>query len=554
MSVPLIQARVLKLDSGDNVLIALADLNQGQQIEFEGKIYTLVSNVPAKHKFATENLAVGDDVIMYGVLVGAAVKPIQRGERLTTSNLQHRASAFHEQSGEYRWVRPDTSRWQQRTFLGYHRSDGQVGTRNYWLVVPLVFCENRNIGVLKQAFEEELGFAAPQVYRRQVAEFARLYLEGRAEEIKTQAGKTNGSDPARARVFENIDGIKFLLHEGGCGGTREDANNLCGLIAGYINHSNVAGATVLSLGCQSAQIGILRQEIRKRNPAFDKPLVILEQQQSGSEFAMLSEAIRKTFLGLVEANKARRAPAALSHLCVGLKCGGSDGFSGISANPAIGHTADLLAAVGGRTILSEFPELCGLEQELINRSMGKEISDRFAQLMRDYQARAKAVGSGFEMNPSPGNIRDGLITDAMKSAGAAKKGGKSPVTAVLDYPEPSTVPGLNLQCTPGNDVECVTAQVGAGANVVLFTTGLGTPTGNPITPVVKLSTNSTLAHRMEDVIDIDTSGIIAGETTIEKMGETILEYVIRVASGEVKTKAELKGQADFIPWKRGVSL
>ena len=554
MSVPLIQARVLKLDSRDNVLIALADLNQGQQIEFEGKIYTLVSNVPAKHKFATENLAVGDDVIMYGVLVGAAVKPIQRGERLTTSNLQHRASAFHEQSGEYRWVRPDTSSWKQRTFLGYHRSDGQVGTRNYWLVVPLVFCENRNIGVLKQAFEEELGFAAPQVYRRQVAEFARLYLEGRAEEIKTQAGKTNGSDPARARVFENIDGIKFLLHEGGCGGTREDANNLCGLIAGYINHSNVAGATVLSLGCQSAQIGILRQEIRKRNPAFDKPLVILEQQQSGSEFAMLSEAIRKTFLGLVEANKARRAPAALSHLCVGLKCGGSDGFSGISANPAIGHTADLLAAVGGRTILSEFPELCGLEQELINRSMGKEISDRFALLMRDYQARAKAVGSGFEMNPSPGNIRDGLITDAMKSAGAAKKGGKSPVTAVLDYPEPSTVPGLNLQCTPGNDVECVTAQVGAGANVVLFTTGLGTPTGNPITPVVKLSTNSTLANRMEDVIDIDTSGIIAGETTIEKMGETILEYVIRVASGEVKTKAELKGQADFIPWKRGVSL
>jgi altronate hydrolase len=548
------QARVLKVDSGDNALIALADLNQGQQIEFEGKTYTLVSNVPAKHKFATENLAVGDEVIMYGVLVGAAVKPIQRGERLTTSNLQHRATTFHEQSGEYHWVGPDISKWKQRTFLGYHRSDGQVGTRNYWIVVPLVFCENRNIGVLKQALEEELGFAAPQVYRRQVADFARLYREGRTEEIKTQAGKTNGSDPARARVFENIDGIKFLLHEGGCGGTREDANNLCGLIAGYINHSNVAGATVLSLGCQSAQIGILRQEIRKRNPAFDKPLIILEQQQSGSEFAMLSEAIRKTFLGLVEANQTKRAPAALSHLCVGLKCGGSDGFSGISANPAIGHTADLVATVGGRVILSEFPELCGVEQDLINRSTGKEISDRFAQLMRDYQARAKAVGSGFEMNPSPGNIRDGLITDAMKSAGAAKKGGKSPVTAVLDYPEPSTVPGLNLQCTPGNDVECVTAQVGAGANVVLFTTGLGTPTGNPITPVVKLSTNSTLAQRMEDIIDVDTSGIVAGETTIEQMGETILEYVIKVASGEVRTKAELKGQADFIPWKRGVSL
>jgi len=239
---------------------------------------------------------------------------------------------------------------------------------------------------------------------------------------------------------------------------------------------------------------------------------------------------------------------------VGLKCGGSDGFSGISANPAIGHTADLLAALGGRTILSEFPELCGVEQNLIDRSTHKEISRRFAELMRAYEARARSVGSGFEMNPSPGNIRDGLITDAMKSAGAAKKGGTSPVTAVLDYTEPSTVPGLNLQCTPGNDVECVTAQVGAGANVVLFTTGLGTPTGNPIAPVVKLSTNSVLAQRMSDIIDIDTGGIVSGEATIEQMGETILEYVIQVASGEAHTKAELKGQADFIPWKRGVSL
>jgi altronate hydrolase len=174
--------------------------------------------------------------------------------------------------------------------------------------------------------------------------------------------------------------------------------------------------------------------------------------------------------------------------------------------------------------------------------------------MRDYQARARSVGSGFEMNPSPGNIRDGLITDAMKSAGAAKKGGRSPVTAVLDYPEPATVPGLNLQCTPGNDVECVTAQVGAGANIVLFTTGLGTPTGNPITPVVKLSTNATLVSRMEDVIDVDTSAVISGKATIEQEGEAILEYVIKVASGDVRTKAELKGQADFIPWKRGVSL
>jgi altronate hydrolase len=546
--------KVLQLDSRDNVLVALADLNQGEQIEFSGKSYTLVSSVPAKHKFATQDLAAGADVIMYGVLVGRAARPISQGQALTTSNVQHQASDFHEQSSAYSWEPPDVSRWKGRTFLGFQRPDGQVGTRNYWLVVPLVFCENRNIGVLKQAFEEELGFAPPQVYRRQVAELAKLYREGKLQDAGGSNLPGNGSDPKRSRVFENIDGIKFLLHEGGCGGTREDSNNLCGLIAGYINHPNVAGATVLSLGCQNAQIGILRKQIEQRNPNLGKPLIILEQQQSGSEFNMLSEAIRRTFLGLVEADKARRAPAALSHLCLGLKCGGSDGFSGISANPAIGHTADLLVALGGRAILSEFPELCGVEQQLINRSTKKEVSDRFVKLMRDYQARARSVGSGFEMNPSPGNIRDGLLTDAMKSAGAAKKGGKSPVTAVLDYPEYSTQPGLNLQCTPGNDVECVTAQVGAGANVVLFTTGLGTPTGNPIAPVVKLSTNSSLAQRMHDIIDIDTGGVISGQATIERMGEDILEQVIRVASGETPTKAELNAQNDFIPWKRGVSL
>jgi altronate hydrolase len=551
--------RILQLDSKDNVLIALADLHQGEQIEYAHTRYTLVSDIPSKHKFVTEDLAIGEPIIMYGVLVGKAIKPIRQGEQVTTANTVHAAADFREPSQPYHWQPPEISRWKNRTFLGYHRSDGQVGTRNYWLVVPLVFCENRNIGVLKQAFEEELGFTAPEPYRRQVAQMAQLYREGKIHEgkikdVKTLSPSPNPTDPAPSRLFENIDGIKFLLHEGGCGGTREDSNNLCGLIAGYVHHPNVAGATVLSLGCQHAQIEILREQLHQRDPNFNKPLIVLEQQKSASQSAMLSDAIRQTFLGLAEANQSQRAPAEPARLCVGLKCGGSDGFSGLSANPAIGHTADLLIALGGRTILSEFPELCGVEQELINRCIRKEVASRFAQLMRDYNARAKSVGSGFEMNPAPGNIRDGLITDAMKSAGAAKKGGTSPVTAVLDYPEYSTQPGLHLQCTPGNDVECVTAQVGAGASIVLFTTGLGTPTGNPIAPVVKLATNSNLAERMADIIDIDTGEIISGTKTVEQMGEEILDLVIQVASGETKTKAELNSQNDFIPWKRGVSL
>ena len=547
-------SRFLKIDPRDNVLVALTDLKIGEVVEHAGKSQTLVSDIPAKHKFATRAFAPGDQIFMYGVVVGTAVKPILAGELVTTTNIRHQASPFHQQEGEFHWSAPEVSKWRDKTFQGYSRSDGQVGTRNYWLVVPLVFCENKNIQVLKQAFEEELGFAAPQLYRQQVADMAKLYREGKMDQLGATPPRSNGGGSGRERLFENVDGIRFLLHEGGCGGTHEDSKNLCGLIAGYIHHPNVAGATVLSLGCQHAQIRILQEEIRKRNPKFDKPLLVFEQQQSGSEAAMMSEAIRQTFIGLVEANKAGRTAAPLSRLCVGLKCGGSDGFSGISANPAIGHTSDLLAALGGRTILSEFPELCGVEQNLIDRGENKAVGDRFMRLMNDYAARAAAVRATFEMNPSPGNVRDGLLTDAMKSAGAAKKGGTAPVTAAIDYPEYSTEAGLNLQCTPGNDVECVTAQVGAGASVVLFTTGLGTPTGNPITPVVKLSTNSTLARKMHDIIDVDTGPIVEGQSTIEEMGENILNYVIDVASGHTHTKAEQKAQEDFIPWKRGVSL
>jgi altronate hydrolase len=546
--------QVLQLDPRDNVLIALTDLKQGDAVEFGGESFALSSRVPAKHKFATQDLPVGGAVTMYGVLVGKASQPIRKGELLTLSNIHHEAAPYAAKQSQYQWTPPDVSPWKECSFLGYRRSDGQVGTRNYWVVVPLVFCENRNILNLKQAFEEELGFAPPQIYRRQVAELAKLYREGKVEDLKTSAEPRQGSVAESSKLFPNIDGVKFLLHEGGCGGTREDSTNLCGLIAGYINHPNVAGATVLSLGCQHAQVDILRDQIQRRNPNFDKHLVILEQQKSGPEFAMLSSAIGQTFQGLAEANKITRAPADLSHLCVGLKCGGSDGFSGLSANPAIGHTSDLLAALGARTILAEFPELCGVEQELIDRSVNREIGDRFIQLMQEYASRARAVRASFDMNPSPGNMRDGLLTDAMKSAGAAKKGGTSPVTAVLDYPEYSHERGLNLLCTPGNDVECVTAQVAAGCSVVLFTTGLGTPTGNPIAPVVKLSTNSSLAKRMPDIIDVDTGAIISGDSTIEQMGEQVLDYVIRVASGEVRTKAEQKNQEDFIPWKRGVSL
>ena len=540
--------KAIQLDPNDNVLVALSDLPIGEEVPFAGERYVLVANIPAKHKFAMQDFPVGAEIKMYGVVVGRAHLPIPRGGLLSTSNVVHDAAGFTGKRSEYHWKAPDVTRWQTRTFNGFHREDGQVGTRNHWLVIPMVFCENRNVDALREAFEEELGYGRPKLYRGQVRELLAAYQESGA------LAPSIGKEPPANRVFPNVDGIKFLIHQGGCGGTRDDARTLCGLLAGYINHPNVAGATILSLGCQHAQVGDLFEELRKRNPALSKPVLVFEQQKYGLESTMISEAIRQTFEGLVKANQIERQPAPLSKLTVGLKCGGSDGFSGISANPAVGQVSDMLAALGGKSMLSEFPELCGVEQNLIDRAADPAVGDKFIQLMRSYEARAKAVHSGFEMNPSPGNIRDGLLTDAMKSAGAGRKGGTSPVNDVLDYPEYVKATGLTLQCTPGNDVECVTAQAGAGANIVLFTTGLGTPTGNPITPVIKLATNTKLAQRMSDIIDIDTGPIIDGESTIEAMGDAILELIVQVASGEKQSKAEILRQDDFIPWKRGVSL
>src|SRR5579864_9322981 len=318
------QARVLRLDAKDNVLVALTDLRKSEVVSYSGDSWTLLSDVPAKHKFLTQDVSAGGDIVMYGVLVGKAVENLRRGDLASTRNIRHAASSFHEaEAAGPRWTAPDVSTWSKRTFLGYHRDDGQVGSRNYWLVLPLVFCENRNLAVLKQAFEEELGFTAPQVYRRQVAEFVRLYREGKSDQLRSFSFGTMQQGTPSPKVFRNVDGIKFLMHEGGCGGTREDAHNLCGLLAGYIHHPNVAGATVLSLGCQNAQVPILLEQIKRRDANFRKPLLIFEQQKSASESAMISQAIRETFIGLIEADKAERKPAPLSHLTLGLKCGGS---------------------------------------------------------------------------------------------------------------------------------------------------------------------------------------------------------------------------------------
>ncbi|MGM1051990.1 MAG: UxaA family hydrolase [Pseudomonadota bacterium] len=536
------QLASLRVHADDNVRVALKDLPAGSEIDDGGRILRLAEAIRHKHKFTLQDLAEGDTVIMYGVTVGRATRPIAAGGAITTANTEHSTATTKPQAQRGEWHAPDVTAFESITFEGYHRPDGQVGTANVWLVVPLVFCENRNIDVLRQCVADALGEDPYRDYKR----MARELLHGAAGSV--------ADEPYGERLFPNVDGVRFLTHTLGCGGTDDDAQALCRLLAGYICHPNVAGATVLSLGCQKAQINMLKSAVAERDPDGLRPVHYLEQQASLSETALIREALTTIFDGLAAANRVERAPAPLSALTLGVECGGSDGFSGLSANPLVGAVVDRLVALGGSGILSEFPELCGVEHELIARCRDDAVAERFRELMDAYQQHAARVGADFSMNPSPGNIRDGLITDAMKSAGAAKKGGDSPVVDVLDYTEPRHHAGLNLLCSPGNDVESTTALTGSGANLILFTTGLGTPTGNPITPVLKISSNSELAERMSDVIDFDAGPIIRGEVSIDALAEHLLRLCIDTASGRYQPRAVQLAQYDFIPWKRGVSL
>ncbi|WP_323131529.1 UxaA family hydrolase [Reichenbachiella agarivorans] len=531
--------RFLKIDKHDNVVVALENF-EGGQVTVDGATIEVKDPVNQKHKFLTQSLQKGEKIYMYGVPVGTANVDLAAGTTITTANVTHFADPISlENRKKHEWQPLDVAAWQDRTFMGYHRQDGKVGTANYWLFIPLVFCENRNLKVIEETLKSSLGYKKPNQYMQYAHDLI--------------GGVDADQSPLQQRVFKNVDGIKFLYHDGGCGGTRADAETLLRLLAGYLHHPNVAGATVLSLGCQHAQIDWFKEIQKELYPTGDKPVIYLEQQIIQSEEKLIKTAISETIEQLKEVNKTGRQPAPLSKLVVGLECGGSDGFSGISANPAVGYASDLLVSLQAATILSEFPELNGVEQDVIDRCADDRVAEKFVRIQRAYEQQAKSVGSGFDMNPSPGNIKDGLITDAIKSAGAAKKGGRSLVTDVLDYTEPLTKPGLNLLCTPGNDVESTTGLAGSGANIILFTTGLGTPTGNPVAPVIKISSNTSLKERMSDIIDLDAGPITRGEKTIAEVGGEILEKIIAVASGE-STKAMDLEQNDFILWKRGVSL
>ena len=437
-----LKPKTLKIHPSDNVIVALVDLKKGETILINNKPLKLIYKIKAKHKFSIDDLKIGDKVYMYGVIVGIAKKQIFKSEPITTQNIVHETEEYSvpTSSVQSKWIPPNLDSFSNKTFLGYKRENGSVGTENNWLVIPLVFCQNRNIEVLKNTMLEELGYQNLSKQIFDLKELVDKFKSGASKDELLNVEVIANYKKKKNPLFPNVDGIYFLTHEGGCGGSTDDSKTLCNLLAGYINNPNVAGATILSLGCQHAQISLLQRSLKRIAPESSKPVFFLEQQQSSSENQYIAEAIKKTFIGLIEANKISRTPSPLSKLTIGLECGGSDGFSGISANPTLGYVSDLIVGLGGSAILSEFPELNGVEQELINRCVDVEKANKFAQIMRTYNKKATALGAGFYANPSPGNIKDGLITDAIKSAGAAKKGGTSPVVDVLDYTEQLVLP------------------------------------------------------------------------------------------------------------------
>jgi altronate hydrolase len=532
-------SKAIKIHPKDNLIVALEDLKKGAVISLENEEIILQEDIRQKHKFALNDFSKGELLVMYGVGVGVANQNINKGSALTTQNMDN---AFNDNiSFEKAGTLTDHPKEKSdRFFMGYPRKDGSVGTQNIWLFFPLVFCENRNIELLKTVFEREL--YPDKLHQHQ--QYLRSLIQGKEQ--------TQDKSPT-INPFPNVE-VRFITHHSGCGGTRSDSKMLGRLLAGYVNNPNVAGASVLSLGCQNLQAQLFLDELKIINPKFDKPLLVFDQQKVGNGTDLIHKIIKDSLDEIQKANQIERQKAPLSKLNVGLECGGSDGFSGISANPTLGMAMDKLIRMGGSAMLSEFPELRGVEQELVDRCVDKTTAEKFIHLMQAYEEKVMVAGTDFSTNPSPGNIKDGLITDAMKSAGAAKKGGNSLIVDVLDYGEFHQKNGLNLLCTPGNDVESTTALAGSGANLIIFTTGLGTPTGNPIAPVVKVSSNTIVKNRMEDIIDFDTGPIIAGTHSMDQLSDQMIEFIIKVASGEITTKASENRQFDFLPWKRDISL
>ena len=493
----------IKINDNDNVVVAMNVIPAGEtiQVEIQGetKSVTALEEIPAGHKMAVCDIPEGGEVIKYGYRIGNAKEAVKCGNWIHTHNVKTALGDLLEYTYEPSSVEEQTT--EDVTFMGFNRPDGKVGVRNEIWVIPTVGCVN-NVATA-------------------IAKQANAFVKGTVEEV-----------------------IAFP-HPYGCSQMGDDQEHTRKILADLINHPNAGGVLVLGLGCENSNIDVLKSYIGETDERRVKFLVCQESEDEIADGIRLVEELAEYAGGFC------REPIPCGELIIGMKCGGSDGLSGITANPTVGKFSDLLIAEGGTTILTEVPEMFGAETLLMNRCADKELFDKTVSLINDFKNYFTSHGQTIYENPSPGNKKGGISSLEDKSLGCTQKSGSAPVRGVLAYGERVSVPGLNLLSAPGNDLVASTALAASGAHIVLFTTGRGTPFASPV-PTVKISSNTPLAEHKNNWIDFNCGTLVEG-TALEELGEALFDYVTEVASGR-EVKAEEAGFHDMAIFKQGVTL
>lgn len=506
-----INTPALQLRDTDNVAVVRVPLTAGSTIEVSGQQLEVRENINPGHKIALRPIPAGSPVIKYGEFFAKATSDIGVGEWVHTHNTE---PDFNRGEYEYATRTPKTdffSPEQAGTFMGYLRENGDVGTRNYIAVIATSNCSSH---------------VTMQI----------------AEQLKHVNQETHG-----------VDGVVAIPHQEGCGHSQgEDTWQLERTIAGMIFHPNVGAVLMVSLGCEVNQISKYLGTVQLGQQGFRKGKMIvgLEMQVSGGTRKTVEAGVRQVEDLIKHCQTMKRTPQPMSKIVLGLNCGGSDAFSGITANPALGYCSDLLVRSGGTSVLAEIPECMGAEHLLTRRAVDEATGRKVIDVVKWYQGYLQRFGAKWDDNPSPGNKAGGITNIAEKSLGAVAKGGTTALTGVYAYAERIDKPGFGLMNTPGYDPVSLTGLAAGGANMIVFTTGRGSGIGHPVVPVIKVASNSRIAGIMEDNIDINAGTIVEGKETIEQVGQRIFDQIRSAASGE-RTKSEILGHKEFVPWRVG---
>ncbi len=489
----------IRINDGDNVAVALNKLEAGAVIEIDGLEITAIEEIPAGHKIALSNIQKGEAVEKYGFSIGNATEDIKKGQWIHTHNLKTGLGELLNYS--YEPINPVKLESEKAYFDGFKRNDGKVGVRNEIWVIPTVGCVNN----IAQA----------------IAKKSESYIKG------------------------SVDCVAAFPHPYGCSQMGGDQENTRKILADLINHPNAGGVLVLGLGCENSGVDILKEYIGSYDSNRVKFLVCQESDDEISDGVNIVKEL------IDYAEKFTREKISAQELVIGLKCGGSDGFSGITANPLVGRFSDILISKGGTTILTEVPEMFGAETLLMNRCADSILFDKTVALINDFKNYFKTYNQTIYENPSPGNKKGGISTLEDKSLGCTQKSGNSPVMGVVGYGDVVSSKGLNLLSSPGNDLVAATALAAAGAHIVLFTTGRGTPFASPV-PTVKIASNSDLAKKKNSWIDFDAGQLLTGKS-MDELSAELFEYVLNTASGN-KVRSEEAGFHDMAIFKQGVTL